>query len=182
MTFSYNGINKNKIIKRYERRNNEFLIEYLDFSCSYYSSDNPNEEQKIISLMLEQAKERQDSYNLYNLDTERIALIFGILTSFLGSLLFVRLDNDFVSQILFIVGCSETVGLIGKSRKVNELKKYKLFLELYSLYGERIKNDSKLLNCIECENTYQIPFDINHIDEYSLKDVKEISKKAKEIY
>lgn len=86
-------------------------------------------------------------------------------------------NKNTIGAIIFVLkSLIELKYSMSINKKVNELKKYKLFLEMVKDLDEI--NKSGILKCIEFENIYQIPLDITTIDEYSYSDIKKIYKKC----
>ena len=70
MTFTYEGADLSKIIKKYFKNGNNYTIQYLDGTNFDYCSLASNEEQNIKCNMIKQAIERQ-----VNISTKSISTI-----------------------------------------------------------------------------------------------------------
>lgn len=177
MTFSYDGTDLSTIIKKYEQNGSNYSIEYLDGSMNNYVCYNTEEEDNIKKLMIEQLKERQDNINLDELyklkNIEFLASIIGAL----GSSVFYNNKEYFLALLTFIFLTVNLKGYRNKNKKVKELKKAKLFLEMI---GDLEKvNQSQILKIIEFDNIYQKELNINTLDEFNYYDVKRIYNKLK---
>ena len=129
--------------------------------------------------MLEQAKERQNAYNLDNLSFyNKIYLSSEILSSALAVLNLNEQNYKAIFGYSFLLLLVLGVKLHKtNSKKLKELKKYKLFFEMEKDLS--IINNSAFLKCIEFENMYQIPVDIETIDSYTYGEMKSIYKEYK---
>lgn len=86
-------------------------------------------------------------------------------------------DKVFLSYFSVIFSTFGIYNYRSNNKKIIELKKYKLFLDLVDHLDDI--NDSEFLKCIEFEKLYQKQFDINTLDEYTYGDVKTIYKSYK---
>ena len=175
MTFTYLDCDISKTIKSFSVDVYNYTIIYLDGSVSQYTSYNENEKLRLTKIMLDQAIDRQK-----NMDEKH--LIKNMKLYYLNSILSVILvgfnivnRNTIVAIIFILKSLIELRTSMSINKKVNELKKYKLFLEMVKDLDEI--NKSGILKCIEFENIYQIPLDITTVDEYSYSDIKKIYKK-----
>ena len=67
MTFTHDGANNAEIIKSVSYFKDTYSIEYFNGDTSTYYCNNIEELKRLKKIMLEQAKERQNAYNLDNL-------------------------------------------------------------------------------------------------------------------
>lgn len=177
MTFTYLDCDISKIIKSFSVDGCNYTIIYLDGSISQYTSYNENEKLRLTEIMLNQAIDRQE-----NIDEKHLikSIEAGYLTSIISVILggIYLVNRNTIGIIIFILkSLIELKFSMSINKKVNELKKYKLFLEMVKDLDEI--NKSGILKCVEFENIYQIPLDITTIDEYSYCDIKKIYKKYK---
>lgn len=173
MNFTYDGADLGKIIKSFSNNGDNFSLEYLDGSVSSYVCSNNNERQRIINLMIKQAEERQENINLDKLELrKKCDLIITAISSVVAS---VHINNNkqLLLVLLFLFVFINYEYKI-TNRKVKELKKYKLFLELLP-YLEEV-NNPEILKCVEFDKIYQKDLDITTLDEYSYSQVKTIYK------
>lgn len=179
MTFSYEGVNLSKTIKKYERNENEYLIEYLDGSSYNYISYEYDEEEKIKKQMLEQAKERKELFDLHFLNfTDTVYLISGLLSAVGLSFSLIENENNFkhfwiILLIISIYKFKQT------GNKLQELEKYRLFLELIEELGEEELNNPKYTKCYEFDSLYAKKIDIGSLDSFDYRDIKRIYTKYK---
>ena len=176
MNFSYNGVDTSKIIKKYQKQEFNYTIEYLNGDVSSFYSTNENEEKNIINTMISQIIEREKKMDINRLKSIRnIALLFSLLSSGIISIMINR-NND--ELLLFpILGLTLSVKTYrNQSKLINELKKYKMFLEL-TKDNPMCSVDDELLDYIEFDKIHQTPLNINTIDDYSYEDVKKLFKK-----
>lgn len=179
MNFSYNGADLSKIIRMYKRDQNEYLIEYLDGSFNRYISYKTEEEERIKKQMLEQAKQRAELFDYSFLKFFDNAYFVSSLMSITGlgfSLIKNETDFKFFWSVALIISmCKFT----HTGKKIQELEKYKLFLELIQELGEEELNSSKYTKCYEFDNLYAKKLDIGSLDSFTYSDIKRIYKKYK---
>lgn len=176
MTFTYLDADSSKIIKSFSVDGYNYTIIYLDGSVSQYTSYSENEKFRLTKIMLDQAIDRQENMDeKYLVKSMKVCYLNSILSAILGG--FNLVNRNTIGAIIFIIkSLIELKYSMSINKKVNELKKYKLFLEMVKDLDEI--NKSGILKCIEFENIYQIPLDITTVDEYSYSDIKKIYKKC----
>lgn len=178
MNFSYDGADTSKLIKRYKKDGNNYTIEYLNGDISTFYSTGDNDEQNIMNTMIEQIIERQDKIDIISINNLKH---LGVCTSlFSAVMLYANIIHENRELLLPILGLISGI-IISKneSKKIKELKKYKLFLEMTKDNPMR-KVDDEWLDYIEFDKLYQIPLNVNTVDDYSYSDIKLLSKKMKE--
>lgn len=179
MNFSYGGADLSKIIKRYNRNQNEYLIEYLDGSIYSYISYEDNEEEKIKKQMLEQAKQRDELFERRFLHfTDNAYLVSNLISiSGLGFSL-IKDENDF--KFFWLIALIISMRKFKQTgKKIQELEKYKLFLELIEGLGEEELNSPTYTKCYEFDNFYAEKLDIGSLDSFNYSDIKRVYKKYK---
>jgi hypothetical protein len=179
MNFTYDGADLSKIIKRYKKSQNEYLIEYLDGSFNRYISYKPDEEERIKKEMLEQAKQRTELYDTIFLNFTDKAYFIGSLISISGlGFSFIKDEKDF--KFFWIIAIMISLNkFIKNGKKMKELEKYKLFLELIEELGEEELNSPEYTKCYECDNLYAKKLDIGSLDSFEYEDIKRIYEKYK---
>lgn len=176
MNFSYEGADLNKIIKWYVKKDCEYYIQYLDGSTCKYISYNDNEEERIKQKMLNQAKERDKMYSKDKLDEIPTNNLIGALVSCVGVSISQVSELDLLKYIcLFMLGFNFQ-RILSNKRKVKELKKYRLFLELIDELGEKELNSSKYIKAYEIDNIYSKDLNISTLDSFSLNEIQSIYK------
>ena len=154
MNFCYEGAELDKIIKRYKKDGNEYTILYMDGSVSSYFSNEENEENIIKEKMIEQAKERDAVYNLNQLQPVTNKNLVGVISSAIGLGVGEIADADLLKlAAIFLLGFNIS-NVNSNKKKINELKKYKLFLELLEKVGEKELNSPKYTRSYEFDNLY----------------------------
>lgn len=178
MNFSYNGADTSKIIKKYQKQEFNYTIEYLNGDVSSFYSTNENEEKNIINTMISQIIEREKKMDINRLKSIRsIALFFSILSSGVISIMINRNNEELL--LMPILGLTFGVKTYRNQTKlINELNKYKMFLEM-TKDNPMCEVDNKMLNYIEFDKFHQVPLNINTIDDYSYEDVKTLFKQMK---
>lgn len=179
MNFSYDGADLSKTIRRYKRNGNEHFIEYLDRTFDIYISYEDDEEEKIKKQILEQVKQRAELFDYRFLNFTDSTYLVGSFISLAGlGFSLIKNENDFkffwlVALIISMRKFSQT------GKKIQELEKYKLFLELIEKLGEEELNSSKYTKCYEFDNFYAKKLDIGSLDSFTYSDIKRIYKKYK---
>lgn len=177
MTFACLESDISRIIKSFSVDGYNYTIIYLDGSISQYICYNENEKIRLTKIMLEQAIYRQENINEEHLiKIMQTGYANALLSMILGGIYLVNI-NTIGTIVFMLISLIELRVSIGSHSKLNELKKYKLFLEMAKNLDSI--NQSRILKCIEFENIYQIPLDITTIDEYSYSDIKRIYKEYK---
>ena len=172
-----NGENPSEIIRKYTNINNNFTIEYADGSVSSYYCSSEDHEDKIRDTMLNRAYNLQKLENIKNTKLKRDANLFISLMSGLLTLALANKGFLILASIMLLVEIFSIYKKRECDTKLKELKKYKLFFELLPHLDEINKSD--FLKCIEFDNFYQVPLDINTLYEYSYGDVKALHKEYK---
>lgn len=179
MNFTYDNADLSTTIKKYWRNGYNYHIEYLDGSKYEYYCSSENECQRIEKIMIIQALDRQVMMNMHNMSfVKNLSISEALISSFACSILY---NND-----RFVLGTLAMAGILTgfivarrESIKIKELKKYKMFLEMY--YNDLHKiNETELLSNVEHDHIYQYPLTINNIDNYSYGEMKTLYKKFKE--
>ena len=182
MKFTSELSDKSKILSHYNKINNYYTLTYLDGSTENYYSDNPDEENKIIEIMINQAMERDALLNNNAGINIQLKEVFAALTTVLFSKLAINIASDNTykeySLLLAVLGSISLVRLVKLHNQKKELNKYKMYLEMYKNDPYYLKQPF-LLDDIEFDKFFQAPFNINHLDDYSHRDVSVIYKKYK---
>ena len=179
MTFTYDDANLGLVIKKFSYNGCNFYVEYLDGSSSEYYCSNENEYSRLMNLMLEQALERQEKMNSSHLEiNKKLGNVIRLLLSYLTVLSLDR-QKDLLALVAFVFLIISTVDVREKKKKIQELKKYQMFLDIVGKLDE--VNETELLKCVEFEPMYQIPLNINTLDEYSYGEMKRIRKNFDEL-
>lgn len=175
MTFTYDGADLAITIKNYKKNGNCYHVEYLDGTTSDYVCYDDNESQRLEGIMVNQALDRQGMMNIEKIEkTRNVDCACAVLTSLYTSFLYNQ--NKFTLCTLMLVNTGAWIHFArSNTTKVNELKKYKLFLEMYEDLSR--VNEVELLSDIEPDHIYQIPLTISHVDDYSYRQMKSLYKK-----
>lgn len=177
MNFIANKEDLSKTIKSYKSTGNNYKVVYMDGSeANFYCSDE-NFGNQLRETMIKQAIERQKTFNIDFYD--KIGSLYtALLMVDLGVLWPTLAYGDAASASLVLVAlASTTVASVKVNKKIRELKKYKLFLEMVD--DIELINSSDILKSIEFENIYLKPFDIDTLDDYTYGEVKTIHKELK---
>ena len=177
MNFTYSNADKSKIIKEISHEDCNYMITYLDGKSTQYINYNKNEIERLKNLMIDQAIERQNNINLDNLTLKKGLSIISSVALLEGYIFVNGIDNSKLTLLLIILLIVCKYIYKENSKRIRELKKYKLFLEM--LDDIDYINNSNILKLVEPENIYQIPLDINTLDRYSYGEIKTINKELK---
>jgi len=176
MKFTYPEADFSKVIKSFTHDEGLFCIEYLDGSVSKYLCSDPEKVEMIKSLMLSQARERQEK--MWNNHTDKLArtmILYQQMIFAFGLQHSIRTKSDF---LMFLCAFMLSINLFFQAsdlKSLIELKKYQLFFEMYNDLDE--VNKSEFLKCIEADTIYQTPLDIDTIDDYTYGEVKTLYRK-----
>lgn len=174
MTFCSKEQKEDEIIEKVEYDNNFYTLYYLDGSESSFVNNDKEFLKKLETKIIKQALER-NKIDCREIDINKWGnLIIGLAS--------IKLTNLCLQKNLFTIACLGFVlsmYLIGKwkdnSRKLKELKKYKILLDNYDEF-EKNPDISKL---VEVDAFFRVPVNIFTIDEFSLRDIKIMQKKLK---
>lgn len=172
MKFTYDEADKSQTISCYEVDGIKYIIKYLDGTKDEFISYNPDEERKLQEKMIEQAIDRDAHISLEDLKQNKKACKLLTILAIITSAIFLKRGEDTLKWITIIEGLISGLGFIEERKKINELVKYRIFLEIMN--DIKKVHESELLKCIEFDNFYQIPLNINTLDGYSLNDMKKI--------
>ncbi len=174
MNFVQDGAEPSKIIKSYKKVGKTYVVNYFDDSYSQYESLEENEEDRIRNIMISQALERSNNYNIKEVfASNRLGIVNTLLS--VGLLSCSLYSKKQLVSILSIAALTYSLKCLSdNAQKIKELKKYKLFFELMN--DLEFVNSSSMLKCVEFDNFYQTRLDINTLDDYSYNQVKTIYK------
>lgn len=177
MKFGYDSADSKYLIQNYSIENGKIIINFLD--GSHYDIDlTENNEQTLLNKMLDQAEKRNNSNALHKaLFSRKVKLLPTLSNGILATLM---LGNYIVysKKIVLLIGllaslCAGKYGGQFKSYsdEVNELIKYDIYLSI----RERLEkiNDPNIFSGIDNGQTL---LNINTLDNYSLKEIKQIRK------
>lgn len=169
----YDG-KEEETIKEYKKHNNGYYeITYLNGESDYYYNDDPNHEEEIKEKMISQIIKRDlKFYNKCKIDYIGSTIVF--LASLPLSLESLKKDLTIVFIIATIIGAKSLMELCENRKKLKELKKYRMYLEIAEeLEKEENKN---ILDVIEFDKMYQVPLNLNTLDGYKNWEIKTLRK------
>ena len=174
MTFCSELQDKNEIIKKAECSNNFYNIDYLDGSCSSFINSDKEFLKQIEDKMINQAIDRDiDEFDMININ-KCVNLFLSLCTlSFTNVVLNEKLLPLACVGFALTLYCLNNVRK--NSKKLNELKKYRILLKNY----EEFKNNPNISEVVEFESLYREPVNIFTIDNFSLSDIKAMKKVLK---
>lgn len=184
MKFYYDSEKLKDIIKNYEIIDNNMIVNYLDGSTMEMGLVTEEKIKSIEEKMISQLKERNsDMINTKYIKTlHTIDLTF--LSLFIISNIDLKINDGIVEQDAFKIVTMACVlclfyDLIVETRKLNDIKKTNLFLDIYDTLNtpEAQLAISSLLG----DSLYNKELTINTIDDYSYGTIKQIHKKVKKL-
>ncbi len=139
MTFGWKNANLNNLIKNYEILYNKIVIYYLDNTCKVLDYSKEIEEE-LQDKLFQQAKERQQNDTLKNIieSREKYALLSLVLNS----------SHSPSYNYLYTF-----------DEKIQELKKYDIYLKMKDDLAESLKEGYPSLN-------------INTLDNFTLREIE----------
>lgn len=170
MNFTYEGADLSKTIKSYVNDNNNHYIEYLDGTSSLFHSESNKIEEQIKEEMVEQAIDREKNFKTENYKIRMRAGLLGTELSGLGTVMFANKYEGILSLIFISLSVVGLKTFKDNRKAIRELKKYKMFLEMYPYINE----SNEWLYVIDPEPINLPPFDITTLDKYSYYAVKSL--------
>ncbi len=169
----YDNQEQDKILGRYKVNGTNYKKYYLDGSRAEYSSFEDNHEEELKKIMLEQSIKRdKELYKTYKDKLKKDTLELSLI---LLGLAITSEDNlMFLYCILFILLLIKAKMSIDNLIKYKELNKYHNYLIIKEDLEK--EENSNILDIIEFEKIYQIPININTLDDYSDRDIKILKK------
>ena len=169
MKYGSGIIDYREIIDRYEINNNRITVYYLNGSVREYNYTKEKEEE-LLNLMLKIAIKRNNSINIERLESElktyrftlaltTIITIINLTSRMNGSCKNKEFMTISIFALLILAGIISVV-IKTKKDEINELKKYRIYLQ----------NKKEI-------DEYNTALSINSIDQYTYKEIKQIEKK-----
>lgn len=171
MTFIDKNSDPSIIIKDYRVKGDNYLVEYLDGSKNNYYCSSDNEESRIKEEMIKQAIERKDKINIKLLE---LASDSSLIVALLSTICSLAIKNSGMTIAMLLVVIASIYTFAKNSRKIKELKKYEMFLEMKDSLNEI--NTPKYMKHIEFENIYQKDLGINTVDDFTYGETKTLYK------
>ena len=184
MKNGYNNIDLAELIESYKAIDNKIIITFLDDS-TYTIPLTEDNENKLLSKMLEQAQERSESSALEKAKAGRKKAlreavvqtgftISTLVTASITNLKGIRIITGVLAVFLAMTAIVETLGYKIDNDEIKELEKYDIYLSI----RERLENitDPNLFNGVK---KAKLPLNINTLDNYSLKDLQKIRDNLK---
>ena len=196
MLYGYEGADNSDIIKNYSTNKGKIIINYLDGS-TYEVPLTEENEKAILDVMLQEAKDRDESDALQNAKDKKMRSLLMLLPSItcavVGGGLLVNgcLDYNvgksevealyakvFLGSVLASLGSVTLFGtgisLTYSKKEIEELRKYHLYLKIKDEY-ENSNDENKRCGI----NPSRPELNINTLDEYRLKEIKKIESNLK---
>ena len=175
MKYGYAYANLGELIRNYKVSNDKIIITFLDGSSKEIPFTEQNEAE-LLNEMLKQAKIMRMNKSEHDLKVEKYDVIRMIPITFLDYVTANNSDTYQVVRTLSGVFCGLTALTIVtssfiynlKANELNELKKYKMYLDMKE---DIDKTDAYLFKGVK---TKEMPLNINTLDNYSLNDIKQI--------
>lgn len=185
MRFEYEGARLSDLIKEYEIVDNNLSVTYFDDTKTVLPLSKEN---NVLELMLEQAIERSDNSELDKTIRMKNRALLAFLSLFFCS--FISTANICISESNFMKILSSISGgittafasvfaIVYKNEidKINELKKYDIYLNIKNELDENITN----FNLFAGINIKKDNLNINTLDGFSLKDLKKINNNLRKL-
>lgn len=178
-----NKNDKYLFITHYSIKDGLIWLEYANGDIRKVN-DTPYNRSIVDEKMTEQVSAALNKKNYIS----ALSILLNVSVVALGVVL---LSNEFSKELETILTCLESAGAlylvidtIKRTKKINELKKLKYFLENRQKLNEVIKKEnisaglSKRKQSVIAESEEEV-FDFNSIDMFSLKDIKKIDTNIK---
>lgn len=179
MNFISKKMDPSETIKKYCKEGDIYFVQYMDETWNKYFCSSNKEEQRLQKTMLDQALKRQSDFDeeAYDYNFKRNINLINLSVSALSLSAFVGNNKTFVFYFTLCFIIFNIIRSIINTSKIRELKKYKLFFELYNELDKI--NNSKLLKELEFDNFHREKISINTLDNYSYGDIKYLYKSVK---
>lgn len=176
MNFIHKDQDPKTTIKKYQRIRDTFIVEYMDGSKGTYTISNPDKEmERLNNEMLKQIALRKAKCSVPEL---------GMYKMMLGEMLMLAATGAAISNEDQMLVAAFTIASVvfGKAavteyKNRKELSKYDMLLEMYNDLDKI--NTREYLDKIEFDPFYQVPLNLNTIDDYSYSDVRTLYKHYK---
>lgn len=165
--------NKDKIISNYEKYYNNIIVKYINGEERIFSISEKN---NIEQEMIKQARNRDEEL-FEKVYWEKKKYILQFAASFIPLTMSAKIQFALVFYIAFIYATVKLYQIVKTHKKLEELKKYRLFLGMQSEL-EKEKN-SDITKIIEIDPYERKEININTLDDFSYNDVKIIKKELK---
>lgn len=178
MKFYDNKTYEDEIIEWMKEYKGCYEIKYLDDDHTVLIDKNRTNYQNKKVEMIRQAMERdKELYTKYR--SFCIQDYVAYFTSLMAFALSTNGNKQLLSCLLIIIGVYFNWHLISDKRKLKELKKYRMFLDIRKDLEK--KENKNILDVIEFDKLYQDPrgIVIENLDNYSYSDIKVIKKELK---
>lgn len=177
----YEGPEELKNIVNYYTRLGPYIrVFYLNGDYIERYDEDYNYEEQVKKIMLKQLQERNNSININNLNIIRninITALISLLSLYIAN----NVNHKNISNITILLTFISSFILYSKITDIKkiqkEVKKSKMFLEIYDLL--ETPEGKKSVEELEFDKLYAQELNINTLDFFTYKDVKEIHKKLK---
>ena len=164
------------IIKEYEVKNDEIIIKFTSGREETFPYEE-SFEKEIVNYMLTQAKERDKAINITREKLENKLLNALLGAQGVACILLLRrlqiLDFQMLPDIFNVMTLAYLDFLaVRNGKKVNEHEKYNIYLNNM----EKIANKEDYPDILRGVMREDLELNINTLDKYSLKDLKQIGK------
>lgn len=184
MKYGYIGGNLGELVQNFKIKDDKIVITFLDGNKNEINLNEENK-QKILNLMIDQAKYRNLVLRAEDLKDKRISecvsLLINMGATSLNVFNFCTIDIKSLKILSVILGSAAGYYLLKHiiiylhtTGKIKELEKYDIYLSNMENIEKNI-NNSNLFNGIKRKIGHlNEEFNINTLDNYSLKDIKKI--------
>ena len=179
MKYGSGIIDYREVIDRYEITNDKIIVYYSNGRVREYDYTQ-EKENEILDLMLKLAIERDSTVNIERLESELKIYRFTLsLTTIITIMNLITCINDncknkgfMTVSILTLLILAAIISYFTKTKKdeINELKKYRIYLQNKHEIDKYI-NSKELYGNIDKE-----VLSINSVDQYTYKEMKQIEK------
>ena len=180
MNFCSYSQDKGEIIKNIEKNNLCYKVNYLDgTSKSFYTNDKEHLKE-LEKIMIEQAFDRDEEMYKSKKDEAFCNTAMSIVTIISYSCLNIITPKDLKTIFVILTAFIATANVnmtVHSKKQLKELKKYRLFLEMYKDL-EKIENKD-ITKILELDPYYRKNLNITTLDDFKLREVKMIKKELK---
>lgn len=181
MKYGYEGADDTTLIRNYDMCDDCIIINFID-GASYRVALTPENETRIVEVMLQQAKERKQS-NALEKARKNSTLALGnlvassVLTAGAATAVYTMTDSPVITGAMNVVCGIEAVNIVIRGSKyilnnaeIQELQKYNIYLAIMNQFAACQNNPNVYAGV---KNKTDV-LTINTLDNFSLADLKQI--------
>lgn len=171
---TFNDGKEQETIKTFKNNGNYYEVEYLDGTLSkYYNSEESHYSYLEDTIMMQVFERDLELYDQYKKEI-KINIITNIV-AFLSMYASLSKENQLLACLAFSFMFFSLAKYRKNKKRLNELKKYRLYLE----YMDEFQKNKDITKLLEIDSYYRVPLDLTTLDYYSYNDLKVLKRALK---